>query len=83
MVEIVDLQIKLPVKGTKWISHGDHPSVQRIPDNLQLPNGIDRNICGLLGNNVFGPNTWIIESGGNVFPVDDNYFNDYYSIIES
>lgn len=79
--------IKMDITATRWEKHGDHPNVQHVPDNVNI-DGVDKSLLGMLSdpyankNTIFAGPIWIIDSGGHSFPVDDNYFNDFYTIIE-
>lgn len=80
MTKIYQCKIALDVKATLWRKHGDHPDVLRLPDHVNIE-GIDKEELGLLANKVFGPGVYIIEVGGNIFPVDKSYFETYYEIV--
>lgn len=81
MVKQVKCRLKLEITATEWVNHGDHPIVQRLPPEIQLPPGNNKDVWGYLNNRVFPPHTMIIDSGGNTFAVDNQYYNDYYEEI--
>lgn len=79
-------RIKMDVTATRWEKHGDHPAVLQVPDNVNINGVTDKNLLGMLTNEqnqgtIFGGPIWIIDTGARTFPVDDNYFNDFYEII--
>ncbi len=85
MVHKVNVRIKLQATATRWVNHGDHPSVNKLPEEAQLPPGNNKDVWGCLpgpqGIQCFPPNTWIIDIGGNTFAVDDQYYLDYYEEV--
>jgi hypothetical protein len=80
MTKIYNCKIALDVTATLWEKHGDHPYVLRVPDHVNIE-GVDKESLGLIKNTAFGPGTYIIEVGGNIFPVDKAYFETYYTIV--
>lgn len=81
-------RVKLQVTATRWEKQGDHPNVLRAPPEVSI-NGASGDAVGLLPS-LQGPHgshtafigpIWIIECGGNIFPVDDAYFFDNYDVI--
>jgi hypothetical protein len=81
MVLKYNCQIKIPVIATRWEKHGDHPNVLETPPEVNIE-GAEKHRVGMLptpqGHTAFVGPVWIIDSGGHTFPVDDNYFNEYY-----
>ncbi len=72
---------------TKWEKHGDHPQVERVPYEIHAQLRNQHNLTndqiskmGRIGNNIFGSPSYIMESAGNIFVVEENYFNDFYEI---
>ena len=85
MVEQIRCRIKMEVLATEWVNHGDHPAVQRLPEQIQLPPGHNRDVWGCIQTSkeikCFPPHTYIIEVGGNTFAVDKQYYEDFYEPI--
>lgn len=79
---MVKCRLKLEINSTVWYKHGDHPNVMQLPDHVNFSGSLEKSSLGCLqnGNNlqVFGPGTRIIDTGGNVFPVDDEYYESFY-----
>lgn len=85
MVKMIPVRIKMELYSFIWEKHDDHPLVGPVPDQLrnQIPNS---DIMGFIQDGgkltVIGPGTRLIESGGRVFPVDDNYYHLMYEEVE-
>lgn len=76
------IRLKLEQFATLWEKHGDHPLVSHVPynsvDQLRARGITDTEPLGCLGNHIFGPPIYIIESGGNIFPCAvDQFALDY------
>lgn len=76
---------KLDIIATRWEKHGDHERVNKVPEGVSINGITDTSQLGCIEtspgqNTIFGGPIWLIETGGNFFPVDDNYFNDFYLI---
>lgn len=86
MVKIVKCRLKLEITATEWVNQGDHPMVQRLPDDVHLPPGNNKDVWGCMrqpngSTTYFPPHTMIIDTGGNTFAVDNQYYSDYYEEI--
>jgi hypothetical protein len=91
MKERINLKLKMPIWAVFWEKQGDHdlvkPETPEIAKQIGLPENFDHNRMGILyntpqGHAVISAGVYIIETGGNVFPVDEKYFNDMYEIIK-
>ncbi len=82
---VVNCRLKLEILATRWEKHGDHPRVMHVPDHVNISGVEDRSKLGCVEHNnqtsIFAGPIWIIDSGGNTFAIDDNYFMEYYEII--
>lgn len=79
-------RLKQEVISYIWNKHGDHPQVMVVPEQIrgQIPGYNDSLGCVQMGNEIkiFGPGVRLIETGGNLFPVDENYYREFYEEIE-
>lgn len=86
MVKQVKCRNRIEITATEWVNHGDHPFVEHLPDEVSLPPGNNKDVWGCIkgpkGINCFPPHTMIIETGGNTFPVDNQYYTEWYEEID-